>query len=89
MKKNQILFLQLILLLSITTEKQIKKKSIFEEVQLKNLKLKNRIIRGSVGDLCGLIDGKINEESLKLYNQLSDDGVGLIITGCTNVADYY
>ena len=89
MKKNQILFLQLILLLSITTEKQIKKKSIFEEVQLKNLKLKNRIIRGSVGDLCGLIDGKINEESLKLYNQLSDDGVGLIITGCANVADYY
>ena len=89
MKKNLILFLQLILLLSITTEKQIKKKSIFEEVQLKNLKLKNRIIRGSVGDLCGLIDGKINEESLKLYNQLSDDGVGLIITGCANVADYY
>ena len=90
MKKKQIFFLQLILLLSITTEKQTnKKKSLFEEVQIKKLKLKNRLIRGSVGDLCGLVDGKITENSLNLYKQLSDDGVGLIITGCTNVADYY
>ena len=59
MKKKQIFFLQLILLLSITTEKQTNKKSLFEEVQIKKLKLKNRLIRGSVGDLCGLVDGKI------------------------------
>ena len=90
MKKKQIFFLQLIILLSITTEKQTKKKkSIFEEVQIKNLKLNNRIIRASVGDRLSLIDGKITEESLNLYKQLSNDGVGLIITGCANVADYY
>ena len=89
MKKKQIFFLQLILLLSITTEKQTNKKSLFEEVQIKKLKLKNRLIRGSVGDRCGLVDGKITEDSLNLYKQLSDDGVGLIITGCTNVADYF
>ena len=90
MKKKQIFFLQLIILLSITTEKQTKKKkSIFEEVQIKNLKLNNRIIRASIGDRLSLIDGKITEESLNLYKQLSNDGVGLIITGCANVADYY
>ena len=90
MKKKQIFFLQLIILLSITIEKETKKKkTIFEEVQLKNLKLNNRIIRASVGDRLSLIDGKITEESLNLYKQLSNDGVGLIITGCANVADYY
>ena len=90
MKKKQIFFLQLIILLSITTEKQTKnKKSIFDEVQLKNLKLNNRIIRASIGDGYSLVNGKITEESLNLYKQLSNDGVGLIITGCTNVADYY
>ena len=90
MKKKQIFFLQLIILLSITTEKQTKnKKSIFDEVQLKNLKLNNRIIRASIGGGYSLVNGKITEESLNLYKQLSNDGVGLIITGCTNVADYY
>ena len=63
------------------------KKTIFDETYLKNLKLKNRIFRGSVGDN-SFINGKINEEGYKLYDQLSKNEIGTIFTGYTTVSDY-
>ena len=88
MKKKNIFFFLLIIILGTTLEKENKRKSIFDETNIKKMKLKNRLIRGSVGDLCGLYEGKISEKSLELYKELSDDGVGTIITGCTTVGDY-
>ena len=69
------------------SSKEIKKKNIFDETNLKYLKLKNRIFRGAVGDTT-FINGKISEEGFKLYDQLSKNEVGTIFTGYTIVADY-
>ena len=74
------------LFLFITTKKE-NQISIFDETNLKYLKLKNRIFRGAVGDQ-SFINGKISEEGFKLYAQLSKNEIGLIFTGYTMVSDY-
>ena len=51
MKKKNIFFFLLIIILGTTLEKENKRKSIFDETNIKKMKLKNRLIRGSVGDL--------------------------------------
>ena len=88
MKKNEIIILLITLLLRISNEKLLKRKSVFDETNIKKMKLKNRLIRGSVGDCFSFYNGKISENSFNLYKQLSDDGVGTIITGCMSVGDY-
>ena len=78
----------LILIISTSQEKNLKtKKGIFDETKIKNLKLKNRIIRGSVGDT-SFCNGKISEEGFKLYENLSKGEVGTIYTGYAAVSDY-
>ena len=62
-------------------------KNIFDETQLKHLKLKNRFFRSAVGEN-GLINGKIPEEIFQLYDQLSKNEVVIILTGLTMVSDY-
>ena len=64
--KTFILFISLLNLFIFTTCE----KTIFDETNLKQLKLKNRIFRGSVGDL-SFKNGKITEDGFKLYDQLS------------------
>ena len=67
--------------------KEDSQKTIFDEAQLKHLKLKNRIFRGAVGDQ-SFINGKISEEGFKLYDRLSKNEIGTIFTGYTMVSDY-
>ena len=74
------------LFLLISTE-QGAQKNIFDETNLKHLKLKNRFFRGSVGD-SSFKNGKITEEGFKLYDQLSKNEVSNIFTGYTTVSDY-
>ena len=74
------------LFLLISTE-QGAQKNIFDETNLKHLKLKNRFFRGSVGDN-SFKNGKITEEGFKLYDQLSKNEVSNIFTGYTTVSDY-
>ena len=62
-------------------------KTIFDQTNLKHLKLKNRIFRGAVGDQ-SFINGKISEEGFKIYDQLSKNEIGTIFTGYTMVSDY-
>ena len=85
MKTNQIYLILILLLIENSIEK---KKDIFDETKIKKMKLKNRLFRGSVGDYCFLKDGHITEEGLKLYEKLSDDGVGTIFTGYATISDY-
>ena len=89
MSSKMILFYLICLnsLFFLISTKEDSKRTIFDEVQLKHLKLKNRIFRGAVGDQ-SFINGKISEEGFKLYDRLSKNDIGLIFTGYTMVSDY-
>ena len=79
---------KIILLLLLINAFQFKeKKDVFDQTQIKNMKLKNRFFRGSVGD-CSFIDGHISEEGFKLYETLAKNEVGTIFTGYVTVSDY-
>jgi 2,4-dienoyl-CoA reductase-like NADH-dependent reductase (Old Yellow Enzyme family) len=67
--------------------RKLKKKSLFDETKIKKMKLKNRIFRSSVIDN-SLINGHLTEECLKLYEELSKNEVGTILTGAVTVTDY-
>ena len=79
-----IIFTSVILLAN--SEKEVQK-TIFDETYLKHLKLKNRIFRGSIGELT-MQNGKISDEGFKLYDQLSKGEVGTIFTGSAAISDY-
>lgn len=66
-------------------------KKIFEPVDLKNLNIKNRLVRSATWEGIANPDGSITEESYEIYEELAKGGVGTIITGFTSVAlhDYY
>ena len=79
---------KIILLLLLINAFQFKEqKNVFDQTQIKNMKLKNRFFRGSVGD-CSFIDGHISEEGFKLYETLAKNEVGTIFTGYVTVSDY-
>ncbi len=66
-------------------------KKIFEQKQLKNLTLKNRLVRSATWEGIAHPDGSVTEEAYAIYEELAKGGVGAIITGFTSVAldDYY
>ena len=79
---------KIILLLFLINAFQFKEqKDVFDQTQIKNMKLKNRFFRGSVGD-CSFKDGHISEEGFKLYETLAKNEVGTIFTGYVTVSDY-
>jgi 2,4-dienoyl-CoA reductase-like NADH-dependent reductase (Old Yellow Enzyme family) len=79
---------KIILLLLLINAFQFKEqKNVFDQTQIKNMKLKNRFFRGSVGD-CSFIDGHISEEGFKLYETLAKNEVGTIFTGYVTISDY-
>ena len=66
-------------------------KNIFDAVELKNLHLKNRLIRSATWEGLAETDGSIGDDTYKIYHELAAGGVGAIITGFTSVAtnDFY
>ena len=66
-------------------------KTIFEPVALKNLKLRNRLVRSATWENVANMNGVIGGDAYRIYRELAFGGVGLIITGFTSVAanDYY
>lgn len=66
-------------------------KKIFEPVEMKNLQIKNRLIRSATWENLAKIDGSIDEKTYKIYSALADGGIGAIITGFTSVEteDFY
>ena len=66
-------------------------KKIFEPVKLKNLTLKNRLVRSATWEGIAASDGSLTEETYSIYEELARGGVGAIITGFTSVAanDFY
>ena len=65
----------------------LKQKTLFDETHIKSMKLKNRVFRSSIIDN-SLINGHLTEECLKIYDELSKNEVGTILTGATIVSDY-
>lgn len=61
-------------------------KKIFEEVTLKNLRAKNRLVRSATWEAAAERDGSIMDEAYKIYSELAKGGTGIIITGFTSVA---
>ena len=60
-------------------------KKIFEPIEMKNLQLKNRLVRSATWERIAKLDGGIDAESYEIYSELAKGGVGAIITGFTSV----
>lgn len=60
-------------------------KRALEEIQIKNLRLKNRIVRSATMDPFGNPDGTVSEEQLKLHETLAGNEIGLIIAAMSYV----
>lgn len=62
--------------------------AITENVYLGGVQIRNRLIRSATWEgLCDA-DGRIPPELFDIYNELADGGVGLIVTGLTDVCPY-
>jgi 2,4-dienoyl-CoA reductase-like NADH-dependent reductase (Old Yellow Enzyme family) len=59
-------------------------KSLFDQTQISDMKMKNRLIRAAVGDRYA-INGRPTEKDLAVYETLAKGGIGTIITGFTYV----
>jgi len=66
-------------------------KNLFDAVEMKNLHLKNRLVRSATWEGIADFDGSIGENTYEIYRELAKGGVGAIITSFTSVAtnDFY
>lgn len=51
-----------------------------EPVKLRNIELKNRVVRSATQDYFGNHDGTLSEEQIKIHETLAANNIGLIIT---------
>ena len=54
--------------------------SLFEEVRLRHLTLKNRLVRSATQDPFGLPDGRVSDRQVELYRTIAANNVGMVIT---------
>lgn len=66
-------------------------KKLFEPVKLKNITLRNRLVRSATWEGIANPDGSVTAGAYAIYKELAQGGVGAIITGFTSVAsnDFY
>lgn len=62
-------------------------KTLFEPVPMNHLTLNNRLLRSATWEGISNPDGSISETGYEIYDELSEGGVGGIITGFTSVMD--
>lgn len=62
-------------------------KTIFDEIQIKDITMKNRVVAASVGRNLAERDGRISEELYEIYRELAQGGAGLIFSEMTMVSD--
>lgn len=58
---------------------------LFEPMKIKNMALRNRFVRSATGDGCSDHTGHVTDKHIKMFADLADGGVGLIITGISYV----
>ena len=61
-------------------------KTVFEEIELRSMHMKNRLVRSATWEGIAGPDGSITEEAYEIYDELAGGGVGMIITGFTSVS---
>lgn len=49
--------------------------SLFEEVRLRHLTLKNRLVRSATQDPFGLPDGRVSDRQVELYRTIAANNV--------------
>ncbi|WP_240842229.1 NADH:flavin oxidoreductase [Acidaminobacter sp. JC074] len=54
---------------------------VSSEIELGKLTIKNRIVRSATHSMLGNLDGSISEDELKMFKDLAENEVGLIIAG--------
>jgi 2,4-dienoyl-CoA reductase-like NADH-dependent reductase (Old Yellow Enzyme family) len=59
---------------------------LFNSFQIKNLELKNCFMRSATWDASAAENGSVTERSLKIYRDLGQGGIGLIVTGFNYVS---
>jgi len=59
---------------------------LFSEIQIGKMKLKNRFVRSATWEGMAKEDGSVTDELVELYRKLSENEIGLIITGHTYVS---
>jgi 2,4-dienoyl-CoA reductase-like NADH-dependent reductase (Old Yellow Enzyme family) len=58
---------------------------LFEPMRMKNMELRNRFVRSATYDKFSDKNGHVTNKRIKLFADLADGGVGLIVTGLTYV----
>lgn len=58
---------------------------LFEPIRIKSMTLRNRFVRSATYDGCCNRNGGVTDKQIKLFTELSDGGVGLIVTGIAYV----
>lgn len=59
---------------------------VLNEIQLRHLRIKNRLVRSAVHSFLGSTDGLMTAAEYEMYETLAKGGVGLIITGHCSVS---
>jgi 2,4-dienoyl-CoA reductase-like NADH-dependent reductase (Old Yellow Enzyme family) len=58
---------------------------LFEPMRIKNIELRNRFVRSATYDECTDRSGRVFEEQMRIFTDLADGGVGLVVTGIAYV----
>jgi 2,4-dienoyl-CoA reductase-like NADH-dependent reductase (Old Yellow Enzyme family) len=58
---------------------------LFESIKIKNMALQNRFVRSATGDGSADQAGHVTEKQIKMFSDLADGGIGLIVTGLSYV----
>ena len=58
---------------------------LFEPINIRNMEVPNRFVRSATYDAAAERNGHVSDQQMKLYTDLAEGGVGLIVTGITSV----
>ena len=58
---------------------------LFEPAKIKGMEMPNRFVRSATYDGCADKQGYVSEKQIRLFSELAEGGIGLIVTGIAHV----
>lgn len=58
---------------------------LFEPAEIRNMEVPNRFLRSATYDGCADKEGYVSDKQIKLFSELAEGGIGLIVTGIVHV----